>query len=175
MSSICYSGSLVIQRFKHNDAIKICNGIIFDFYTGLPHMESEWSLLACNCTCILARLLACLLNFMYLRNLPLAAFDTTSNSGSPAYDKIIWTILSPQTKIVLDVTQSYSATIPGQLLFKGCYYSRAATIQGQLLFKGNYYSRAATIRAWLLFLWKTRQHQRWLEKVHKTAIQWRLL
>ena len=125
---------------------------------GLPHMESEWSLLACNCTCIHARLLACLLNFMYLRNLPLAAFDTTSNSGSPAYDKIIWTILSPQTKIVLDVTQS-----------------SLATIRGQLLFKGSYYSRAATIRGWLLFLWKTRQHQRWLEKAHKTAIQWRLL
>ena len=56
------------------------------------------------------------------------------------------------------------------------YYSRAATIQGLLLFKGSYYSRAATIQRWLLFLWKTCQHQRQLEKVHKTqAIQWRLL
>ena len=46
----------------------------------------------------------------------------------------------------------------------------------QLLFKGSYYSRAATIQGWLLFLWKTCQHQRRLEKVHKTqAIQWRLL
>ena len=32
------NGSLAIQRFEGSDAIKICNGITIDFYTGLPHM-----------------------------------------------------------------------------------------------------------------------------------------
>ena len=27
------------RHFEHSDAIKIRNGIIFDFYTGLPHIE----------------------------------------------------------------------------------------------------------------------------------------
>ena len=30
--------SSAIQRFKHSNAIEICDGITFDFYTGLPHM-----------------------------------------------------------------------------------------------------------------------------------------
>ena len=30
--------SSVIRRFEHNNAIKICDGIIFDFYMGLPHI-----------------------------------------------------------------------------------------------------------------------------------------
>ena len=30
--------SSVIWRFEGSDAIKICDGITFDFYTGLPHM-----------------------------------------------------------------------------------------------------------------------------------------
>ena len=32
------NGSSAIWRFEHSDAIEICNRIIFDFYTGLPHM-----------------------------------------------------------------------------------------------------------------------------------------
>ena len=32
------NGSSAIKRFKHSDVIKICDGITFDFYTGLPHM-----------------------------------------------------------------------------------------------------------------------------------------
>ena len=28
----------VIRRFKGSDAIEICNGITFDFYTGLPQV-----------------------------------------------------------------------------------------------------------------------------------------
>ena len=28
--------SSAIRRFKHSNAIKICNGITFNFYTGLP-------------------------------------------------------------------------------------------------------------------------------------------
>ena len=31
------SGSSAIQCFKHSNAIEICDGISFDFYTGLPH------------------------------------------------------------------------------------------------------------------------------------------
>ena len=31
-------GSSVIQHFKRSDAVEICDGITFDFYTGLPHM-----------------------------------------------------------------------------------------------------------------------------------------
>ena len=30
-----------IRRFKHSDAIKIRDGITFDFYTGLPHIQLE--------------------------------------------------------------------------------------------------------------------------------------
>ena len=32
------NGSSVLQRFEHSNAIKIRNGIMFDFYPGLPHM-----------------------------------------------------------------------------------------------------------------------------------------
>ena len=32
------NGSLEIRRFECSDAIEIRNGIIFDFYTGLPHL-----------------------------------------------------------------------------------------------------------------------------------------
>ena len=32
------SGSSVLQRVKLGDALEICNGIIFDFYSGLPHV-----------------------------------------------------------------------------------------------------------------------------------------
>ena len=31
------NGSSVIRRFERSDAIEICDGIIFDFYTGLSH------------------------------------------------------------------------------------------------------------------------------------------
>ena len=31
--------SSAIQHFKHTDVIEICDGIIFDFYTGLPHLS----------------------------------------------------------------------------------------------------------------------------------------
>ena len=31
-------GSLAIWRFEGSDAIEICDGITFDFYTGLPEM-----------------------------------------------------------------------------------------------------------------------------------------
>ena len=30
------NGSSEIQRFEHSDAIEMHDGIIFDFYTGLP-------------------------------------------------------------------------------------------------------------------------------------------
>ena len=32
------NGSSEIRRFERSDAIEIRNGIIFNFYTGLPHM-----------------------------------------------------------------------------------------------------------------------------------------
>ena len=32
------SGSLALQRVKLGDALEIRNGIIFDFYSGLPHL-----------------------------------------------------------------------------------------------------------------------------------------
>ena len=31
--------SSAIRRFKHSNAIKIRDGIIFDFYMGLPHIS----------------------------------------------------------------------------------------------------------------------------------------
>ena len=34
------SGSSALQRVKLSDALKIRNGIIFDFYSGLPHIGS---------------------------------------------------------------------------------------------------------------------------------------
>ena len=34
------NGSSAIRRFEHNDAIEIRDGITFDFYTGLPHMNT---------------------------------------------------------------------------------------------------------------------------------------
>ena len=33
------NGSLAIQRFERSDAIEIRDGITFDFYTGLPHVN----------------------------------------------------------------------------------------------------------------------------------------
>ena len=35
---ITLNGSSDIQHFEHSDAIKIPNGILFNFYTALPHM-----------------------------------------------------------------------------------------------------------------------------------------
>ena len=32
------NGSSVIRCFEYRGAIRICDGIIFDFYTGLPHI-----------------------------------------------------------------------------------------------------------------------------------------
>ena len=36
--SSALNGSSVIQCFERSDAIEICDGITFDFYTGLPHI-----------------------------------------------------------------------------------------------------------------------------------------
>ena len=36
--SMSLSGSSPIRRFEGNDAIKIRDGITFEFYTGLPHI-----------------------------------------------------------------------------------------------------------------------------------------
>ena len=33
------TGSSAIQRFEGSDAIKICDGITFDFYMGLPELR----------------------------------------------------------------------------------------------------------------------------------------
>ena len=32
------NGSSVLQCFEHGNTVKIHNGIMFDFYPGLPHM-----------------------------------------------------------------------------------------------------------------------------------------
>ena len=37
----CPYRSSAIRRFERSDAIKICNGIIFDFYTGLSHVYND--------------------------------------------------------------------------------------------------------------------------------------
>ena len=39
--SLALNGSSAIRRFEGSDAIKIRDGITFDFYTGLPHIESN--------------------------------------------------------------------------------------------------------------------------------------
>ena len=31
------NGSFALQRFTHGNVIKLCNGILFNFYPGLPH------------------------------------------------------------------------------------------------------------------------------------------
>ena len=36
------NGSSALQRFERNNAIEIRNGIMFDFYPGLPHMHIAW-------------------------------------------------------------------------------------------------------------------------------------
>ena len=37
--SSALNGSSAIRRLEGSDAIEICDGITFDFYTGLPHMK----------------------------------------------------------------------------------------------------------------------------------------
>ena len=32
------NGSTALQRFKRSNAVEICNGIMFNFYPGLPHI-----------------------------------------------------------------------------------------------------------------------------------------
>ena len=39
-TSPALNGSSAIRRFKHSGAIKICDGITFDFYIGLPHIHT---------------------------------------------------------------------------------------------------------------------------------------
>ena len=44
------NGSSVLQHFERSNAIKICNGIMFDFYPGLPHIVlQQMCLLASSC------------------------------------------------------------------------------------------------------------------------------
>ena len=31
--------SSALQHFEHGNGVEICNGIMFDFYPGLPHMK----------------------------------------------------------------------------------------------------------------------------------------
>ena len=33
------NGSSMLERFEHSNVIEIRNGIMFDFYPGLPHMH----------------------------------------------------------------------------------------------------------------------------------------
>ena len=33
------NGCFVLQCFEGGNAVELCNGVMFDFYTGLPHME----------------------------------------------------------------------------------------------------------------------------------------
>ena len=35
-----FNGSTVLQYFEHGNTVKIRNGIIFDFYLGLPHIRT---------------------------------------------------------------------------------------------------------------------------------------
>ena len=55
------SGSSGIQHFKYSDAIEICDGvifdfyIIFDFYTGLSHIQC----ITCTCIHIHTRIISC--------------------------------------------------------------------------------------------------------------------
>ena len=35
------SGSLALYHIKLGDALELCNGIIFDFYSGLPHLSMQ--------------------------------------------------------------------------------------------------------------------------------------
>ena len=35
------NGSSVLLRFEHDNTVEICNGIMFDFYPGLPHIQFE--------------------------------------------------------------------------------------------------------------------------------------
>ena len=46
------NGSSEIQRFECSDVIKVCNGIIFDFYTGLPHVCVCVYVCVCVCVCV---------------------------------------------------------------------------------------------------------------------------
>ena len=39
--SLTLSGSSVLWRVKLGDALEIRNGIIFDFYSGLPHVAFQ--------------------------------------------------------------------------------------------------------------------------------------
>ena len=34
------NGSTALQRFERGNTVKICNGIMFDFYPGRPHLHS---------------------------------------------------------------------------------------------------------------------------------------
>ena len=36
--SLALDGSFALQRFKCSNAVELRNGIMFDFYPGLPHM-----------------------------------------------------------------------------------------------------------------------------------------
>ena len=40
------NGSTALQRFEHNNAVDIRNGIMFDFYPGLPHVYTIHSSIA---------------------------------------------------------------------------------------------------------------------------------
>ena len=37
-------GSSALQRFERSNAIEIRNGIMFDFYPGLPHVLAQYSI-----------------------------------------------------------------------------------------------------------------------------------
>ena len=37
--SLALNGSSALQRFEHGNVVEIHNGIMLDFYLGLPHMD----------------------------------------------------------------------------------------------------------------------------------------
>ena len=45
--SSALNGSSAIRHFEGSDAIEICDGITFDFYTRLPHIALEF-IFNCN-------------------------------------------------------------------------------------------------------------------------------
>ena len=61
------NGSSAIQRFKHSNAIKIHDGITFDFYTGLPHVLYSTGLPGFLCFVFICLLLYLLLSGLLYR------------------------------------------------------------------------------------------------------------
>ena len=94
--------SSAIRHFKHSDAIEMCDGIIFDFYTGLSHVHVTVNLARCSKhSCFTLKVLVTCWRIVLV-----CKWVVNPTAGTPLYSKAVFLMFD-----------SFTATQPA---FKPC-------------------------------------------------------